>query len=315
MTGSLNGIEETFTKTVDRIQAHKEWLANEEVVTRHVEHSSAQVTWLRGTLESATTLSEVASEAGDSDMEMGVLRMTGPRLQAAMFGTLLLATWVDFLQLADASIRHCPMCSAEKLSADLRQVQAWMAPTLRDLQSLDPERVERAATAMPALMGLLTQAFARLREDTRAVMKLGGKVVPAAQMLERMTLLSPLELSLPRMPPAAPATPGEEGLVMSPSGVMRGSRIVVSAEWVKRMRGLVQAGVLSLPAVSSAVRIHGGQVMRQDLPKDVRDALGDGLEARTMHMTDKAEAGLSGAPKHPVLPKEHREGFDPEAIL
>ncbi|AGC48030.1 hypothetical protein MYSTI_06757 [Myxococcus stipitatus DSM 14675] len=280
VTGSLNGIEETFTKQVSRLQAQEAWLANAEVVTRHVEPSATQVKWLRGTLESATTLAGVATEAEDSDMELGVLRMTGPKLQAAMFGTMLLATWVDFLQLADASLRHCPMCNAEQLSIDLHQVQDLMEPTWKDLQSLDPKRLEQATAAMPELMGTLTLAFARLREDTHAVMKLGEKVSPAAQLLERMTLLSPMERSLPPMPPSTRTT------VLRASDVTPGSRTVLSAEWVERMRQLVQAGVLSLPAVSAAVRIHIGQGM------------------------DTAGANRPEAPKHHVLPREHREWFE-----
>ncbi|WP_342376085.1 DUF2380 domain-containing protein [Myxococcus stipitatus] len=305
VTGSLNGIEGALTKRVSRLRAQEAWLANAEVVTRHVEQTSAHVKWLRGALESATTLTKVASEAGDSDMELGVLRMTGPKLQAAMLGTLLLATWIDFLQLADASIRHCPMCGAEQLSADLHQVQGWIQPSMNDLQSLDPKRVERAATAMPELMGTLTQEFARLRENTRAVMKLGEKVVPAPRVLETMTLLSPLEASLPRSPSATPV-PLDKGLVLHASGVMAGSRLVVSTDRMKRMRRLVQAGVLSLSTVRSIIHIHGGQVMtaqaRQDLPEDVRNALGASPEGRSVHVSE--------APKHPVLPQEHREWFE-----
>jgi hypothetical protein len=56
--------------------------------------------------------------------------------------------------------------------------------------------------------------------------------------------------------------------------------------WVERIRRLVQAGGLSVPVVSAAVRIHGGQVLMAqgngDLPKGVRDALGEGPELRGM---------------------------------
>jgi hypothetical protein len=58
------------------------------------------------------------------------------------------------------------------------------------------------------------------------------------------------------LPPAAPATLGV-GLVMSSGGVMVGSRLVVSAEWVDLIRRLVQAGVLSVPVVSAAVLAQG----------------------------------------------------------
>ncbi|WP_163778891.1 DUF2380 domain-containing protein [Myxococcus vastator] len=281
--------------------------------TRYFDHSSRQRAWLRGTLGSATALVGVASQVGDSDMERGLLRMSGPRLQAAMFGALLLATWVDFLQLADAVLRQCPAYSVEKLYADLLRVQGLMTPTLADLASGDSERVEVAATATPELMGKLTHEFDAIHRGARAAMENGAKLMVAAQVVEMLTMISAMKLSLPRLPPAAPATLGV-GLVMSPGGVMVGSRIVVSAEWVEMMRRLVQAGVLSLPAVSAAIRIHGGQVMmaqaHQDLPKGVRDALGDSPEVRGMQVTGRAGAGMSDAPKHHVLPKEHREWFE-----
>ncbi|WP_404364094.1 DUF2380 domain-containing protein [Corallococcus coralloides] len=310
--GSLRGVEAAFTKLAARPPDPWGWSLT-GVFTRYLDQGSKQVTWLHGALGSATALTEVAAEVGDTDMELGLLRMTGPKLQAAQFGTLLLATWVDFLHLADAVLRHCPMCSAEKLFTDLHRVQGLMEPTLTDLASLDPERVEAATTAMPELMGKLTREFDTLQRDTRATMKLGGQVIAAMQAVEMVTMISTMKLSLPRVPPSAPAMLGV-GLVMSSGGVMVGSRLVVSAEWVAMMRRLVQAGVISVPAVGAAVLIQGGQVTmahaHQDLPKGVRDALGDSPEVRGMRVTGRAGAGMSDAPKHHVLPQEHREWFE-----
>ncbi|WP_342378303.1 DUF2380 domain-containing protein [Myxococcus stipitatus] len=312
VTLSLDGVEGSLTELANRPPSLGGWGLT-GVFARYVEHGSHQVVWLRGALGSATTLVDVAADVGDSSMDLGLLRMTGPKLQAAMFGTLLLATWVDFLQLSDAVLRHCPMCSVEKLFVDLHRVRGLMEPTLKDLASLEPERVEAAATAMPELMGKLTQEFATLQAETRATLKLGEKVIAAAQALEMLTMISTLRMSLPRLPPAAPMTVGM-GFVMRAGGVMAGSRIVVSAEWVEMMRRLAQAGVISLPAISAAVRIHGGQVLmaqaHQDLPQGVRDALGDSPEVRGMKVTGRAGAGMSEAPKHHVLPREHREWFE-----
>ncbi|WP_335929709.1 DUF2380 domain-containing protein [Myxococcus xanthus] len=309
---SLEGIETTRARLASRPSSLGS-RGLDGVFTRYLDHGSSQLAWLRGTLGSATALTGVASEVGDSGMELGILQMTGPRLQAAMFGTLLLATWVDFLQLADALLRDCPMCGSEKLFADLHRIQGKLTPTLADLSSGDAERIEAAATAMPVLMGELTHEFDTIRREARSAMEVGGKVIVAAQVMELLALISTLNMSLPRPPPAAPATLGV-GLVMSSGGVMAGSRIVVSAEWVEMMRRLVQAGVISLPAVSAAVRIHGGQVMmaqaNQDLPEGVREALGDSPEVRGMRVTGRAGAGMSSAPKHHVLPKEHREWFE-----
>ncbi|MFB1481648.1 DUF2380 domain-containing protein [Corallococcus sp. RDP092CA] len=312
MKGSLRGVEATFTQLAGR--PSDLWgFSLTGVFTRYLDHGSGQVKWMKGALGSATAFTDAASEVGDTDMELGLLRMAGPRLQAAQFGTLLLATWVDFLRLADAILRNCPMCSVEKLFTDLHRVQGLMEPTLTDLASLDPERVEAAALAMPALMGKLTREFDTLQRETRSTLKLGGQVIAAMKALEMVTMISTMKMALPRVPPSAPATLGV-GLVMSSGGVMAGSRLVVSAEWVELMRRLVQAGVISVPAASAAVLIQGGQVTmaqaHQDLPKGVRDALGDSPEVRGMQVTGRAGAGMSDAPKHHVLPQEHREWFE-----
>ncbi|WP_239989542.1 TIGR02269 family lipoprotein [Corallococcus macrosporus] len=306
---ALEGIEAARARLASRPSSLGE-RGLEGVFTRYLDHGSKQLTWLQRTLESATALAGVASEVGDSGMELSILQMSGPRLQSAMFGTLLLATWVDFLQLADALLRDCPMCGSEKLFADLHRVQSKLTPTLEEFASEDSQRIEAATTAMPALMGELTHEFDTIRREARSAMEVGGKVVVAAQVMELLALISTLKMSLPRPPPATLGV----GLVMSSGGVMAGSRLVVSAEWVEMMRRLVQAGVLSLPAVSAAVRIHGGQVMmaqaRQDLPEGVREALGDSPEVRGMQVTGKAGAGMADAPRHHVLPKEHRRWFE-----
>ncbi|RKH88837.1 DUF2380 domain-containing protein [Corallococcus sp. AB045] len=310
--GSLRGVEAAFTKLAARPPDPWGWSLT-GVFTRYLDQGSNQVTWLHDALGSATALTDAASEVGDTDMELGLLRLTGPKLQAAQFGTLLLATWVDVLHLADAVLRNCPMCSVEKLFTDLHRVQGLMEPTLTDLASLDPERVEAATTAMPELMGKLTREFDTLQRETRATMKFGGQVIAAMQAVEMVTMISTMKMAMPRVPPSAPATLGL-GLVMGSGGVMMGSRMVVSAEWVEMMRRLVQAGVISVPAVSAAVLIQSGQVMmaqaHQDLPKGVRDALGDSPEVRGMQVTGRAGAGMADAPKHHVLPQEHREWFE-----
>jgi hypothetical protein len=281
--------------------------------TRYLDHGSNQLPWLHGALVSTTMLTNAASEVADSDMELGILRMAGPRLQAAMFGAMLLATWLDFLQLADIVLRECPAYSAERLFMDMHRVQRLIEPTLAALASGEPEQVEAAATAMPELMGQLTREFASIRDGARTAMERSNQVMAAAQAVEMLTLVSSLRLSLPRLPPAAPATLGV-GLVMGSGGVMMGSQVVVTAEWAEMIRRLVHAGVLSIPVVSAAVRIHAGQVMMAqahgDLPQGVRDALGDGPEVHGMRETGKAGAGMAERPKHHVLPEEFRAWFE-----
>jgi hypothetical protein len=281
--------------------------------SRYLDYGSNQLPWLRGALGSTKELVAVAEEVGDADMELGVLRTTGPRLQSAMFGSMLLAAWLDFLNLADVVLRECPAYGVETLLVDMNRVQQRIAPVMAALASGAPERVDDAALAMPELMGQLTREFDSIHNGARTAMENAGKTLAVAQWVEMLTLMSALKMSLPRLSPAAPATVGVS-IVMGAGGIMSGAQVVISAEWVEMIRRLVRAGVISIPVVGSAVRIYGGQVMMAqasgDLPEGLRDALGDSPEVRGMHETGRAGAGMAKAPKHHVLPQEHRTWFE-----
>lgn len=310
----VKGSTEELSSAIPRLAAHTRGLGgNADLFTRYFAYGSTQVPWLRDALRGTATLVEVSESVDDPDMAVGLLRMTGPRLQAAMAGAMLLATWFDVLQLADAVLQQCPYYSVEQLLTDMDRVQKRLEPAMTALSSLEPGRVEATAAAMPELMGKLTQEFSTIREGARVAMERTGQVIAAAQFIEMVALVSTLRVSLPRLPPSGPVLVGAR-LAVGPGGVMAGSHLVVSAEWVEMMRRLVQAGVISMPVASAAVRVHAGQVLmaqsHRDLPKGVREALGDSPEVRGMHETGKAGAGMADAPKHHVLPREHREWFE-----
>jgi len=280
---------------------------------QHVVYGARQLRWLEGALGGATRLVQVASEVDDPAMELALLRLSGPRLEAALFGAMLLAAWSDFLNLEDVVLRQCPFYSAEKLFVDMEHVREMLEPSMRALSSLEPGRVEVTAAGVPRLMGELTREFQSTREGVRVSAERVNRAIVAAQVVEMLSMVSTMRLSLPRLLPAAPAMLGV-GLVMGADGVMVGMRVVVSAEWVEMTRRLVRAGVISVPVVGAAVRIQAGQVLmsqsHDELPRGVRDALGDGPEVRGMRETGKAGAGMSESPRHHVLPREHREWFE-----
>ncbi|WP_198316621.1 DUF2380 domain-containing protein [Cystobacter fuscus] len=171
----------------------------------------------------------------------------------------------------------------------------------------------QSANNLPALIGHLTGEFAATRAAVRAAAEQFEKMLRVQELIEMLTTASAMKMVLPQFPPAAPASLGIN-LVMGANDVMMGTRIVVSAEWVEMMRRLVQAGIISLPVVGTAVRIHAGQMMmaqsHDELPKGVRDALGDGPEVRAMRQTGKAGAGMAETPRHHILPREFREWFE-----
>ncbi|QRN92915.1 hypothetical protein JRI60_27280 [Archangium violaceum] len=191
-----------------------------------------------------------------------------------MVGSLLLAVWLDFLNLADVALRQ-HLHPVETLFADMWRRQEMLEPAMEALSSRDHGQVEAAAQDVPPLVGHLTGEFAITVERMRVAAENIQKVLVLKEAIETVTMLSTMRFSLPSVPPFTPALVGI-GLAVGGDGVMMGTRIVVSAEWVELMRQLVRAGVLSFPVVSAAVRIQAGQAMlaqaHGELPQGVREA-------------------------------------------
>src|SRR6218665_3514767 len=311
----VSGSTRRIAGTLSRLAASPRGMGGrpDGLFAQHVVYGARQLRWLEDALGGATRLVQGASEVDDPAMELALLRLSGPRLEAALFGAMLLAAWIDFLNLEDVVLRQCHFYSAEKLFVDMEHVREMLEPSMRALSSLEPGRVEVTAAGVPRLMGELIRQFQSTREGGRVPAERVTRVIVAAQVIEMLSMVSTMGLSLPRLPPAAPAMLGV-GLVMGADGVVMGTRVVVSAEWVERMRRLVRAGVISVPVVGAAVRIQAGQVLmsqsHDELPRGVRDALGDGPEVRGMHQTGSAGAGMAEPPRHHVLPREHREWFE-----
>jgi hypothetical protein len=281
------------------------------VFMRYADYGAAQLRWVEAQLAAATRLADAASQVDDPNMQLAVLRVAGPRLEAAMLGSLVLAVWVDFLNLADVALKQ-HLYPVETLLVDMRHWQEMLEPTMKALSSREHQDVEAATQDVPPLVGHLADEFERAQQRMRVAAESLQKVLVLKEALETVTLLSTLRFSLPSVPPSAPALVGL-GLSVGGGGVMMGTRLVVSAEWVELVRHLVRAGVLSLPVVSAAVRIQAsGMMMAQDgeLPRGVRDALGDGPEVEAMHETGKAGAGMAEPPRHHVMPKEFRVWFE-----
>jgi hypothetical protein len=313
--GDVSGSARRMSGELSRLKASGAGIAGPPtgLFVPFVDQGFQHLRWIDAELAAATRLATAASEVEDPDMQMALLRLAGPRLQSALLGSLLLAAWVDFLNLADVVLARCPSYSVERLFRKMYPLPRMMEPSMKALASLEPGQVEAAARDIPALMGHLTSEFHSTREEARTAAERFETTLLVKDLLDMLTLGSAMKAALPRLASAVPAALGV-GLVVGSDGVMMGTRIVVSAEWVEMMRQLVRAGVLSLPAVSAAVKIHAGQVMmaesNDELPQGVREALGDGPEVRGMRVTDRAGAGMAEPPEHHVLPREFREWFE-----
>jgi hypothetical protein len=312
--GDVSGSTRRISGELPRLKASHHGIAGSAggLFVRYIDHGEAQLRWIEAEVAASTQLATTALEVEDPDMQLALMRLAGPRLEAAMMGSLLLAVWFDFLNLTDATLsRH--LYGVETLFVKMDRWQKMMEPSMKALSSLEPEQVAAAAQDVPALVGHLTGEFTALLAAVHKGAKVLETVLVLKESMEALTLLSALRFSLPRLlPRAGPTTLGVDFMVGS-NGVMVGTRTVVSAEWVEMMRQLMRAGVLSMPAVSATVRIQAGQVMMAEahgeLPKGVREALGDGPEVRGMRVTDRAGAGMARSPRHHVMPEEFREWF------
>ncbi|MCY1075413.1 DUF2380 domain-containing protein [Archangium lansingense] len=314
--GDVSSSTRRISVELSRLEASKRGIAGPypELFVPFVEYGLQQLRWIDAELAAATQLSTMASEMEDPDMQLALLRLGGPRLQAAMMGSMLLAVWLDFLHLSDVLLAQHPSYSVERLFQQMNGWRTVLGPTMTALASREPGQAEAAAADLPALIGHLTGEFAATRERVLRSGENLQKMLLVKELLESLALGSAMKMALPRLLGPATSATLSVGLVMGSNGVMMGTRIVVSAEWVEMMRQLVRAGVISLPAVSAAVRIHSGHVMMAeaygDLPKGVREALGDGPEVRAMRVTGRAGAGMAEPPEHHVLPQEFREWFE-----
>lgn len=309
----VTGSTRRISGELARLRRSRQGLARaNDVFLRYADFGTEQLRWIEAQLAATTQLANVASEVDDPDMQLALLRVAGPRLEAAMVGSLLLGVWLDFLNLADVALKQ-QLYSVEILFADMWRWQEMLEPAMKALSSGEHGQMEAAVQDVPPLVGHLMEEFTACVESMRVGAENLQKVLVLKEAIETVTMLSAMRLWIPSVPPPAPSLVGI-GLAVGGDGVMIGTRLIVSAEWVERARQLVQAGVLSLPVVSAVVRIQAGQVLlvqaHGELPRGVREALGEGPEVGAMHETGKAGAGMSESPRHHVLPKEFREWFE-----
>nr|WP_257455636.1 hypothetical protein [Archangium lipolyticum] len=103
----VSGSTRRISAELSKLKASGRGLASGNgVFLRYVDYGVQQLRWMDAQLAAATRLANTASEVEDPDMQLALLRLAGPRLEASMMGSLLLAVWLDFLTLADVALRQ-----------------------------------------------------------------------------------------------------------------------------------------------------------------------------------------------------------------
>jgi hypothetical protein len=204
----VSGSTRRLAGELSRLEASKAGIAGRYggVFFRYVDYGAQQLRWIDAELAAATRLAHTASEVEDPDMQRALLRLTGPRLEAALLGSLLLSAWVDFLHLTDLVLRQCPYYSVERLVWQMDRLRKMIDPAMTALASLEPGQVEAAAKDLPALMGHLTGEFAATREAVRVAAERFEQMLVVKELLETLGTASVLKAALcpgwrPPLPP------------------------------------------------------------------------------------------------------------------
>ncbi|MCY1075409.1 hypothetical protein [Archangium lansingense] len=167
--GDVSTSTRRISGELSRLGTSKQGIAGRfpELFVPFVEYGIQQLRWIDAELAAATRLSTLASEMEDPDMQLALVRLGGPRLQAAMMGSMLLAAWLDFLHLADVVLTQSPSYSVERVFLQLSHLRTMIGPAMAALASREPGQVEAAAADLPALIGHLTGEFAATQGSGR----------------------------------------------------------------------------------------------------------------------------------------------------
>ena len=109
-----------------------------DAFSRSLAFATHQLQWVDEALGGATTLADAASHVADADLQWSLLRMSGPRLQAALLSAMLLSARLAFLHLTDVILQQGPAYSVERLLMDMHRVQTRLSPFLTDSLGLRP---------------------------------------------------------------------------------------------------------------------------------------------------------------------------------
>ena len=126
-----------ISRELTRLKASYQGIAGagNGIFVGYLEYGERQRRWIDAELAAATRLATAASEVEDPDMRLALLRLAGPRLEASMLGSLLLAVWFDFLDLTDTALsRH--LHGVETLYVDMERFQQMLGA--RDDSTLLP---------------------------------------------------------------------------------------------------------------------------------------------------------------------------------
>ncbi|MET0405134.1 MAG: DUF2380 domain-containing protein, partial [Cystobacter sp.] len=84
---STSRISGEFARLNTRMRSHPQ---GNPAFARYADYGVAQTRWVEAQLAAAARLADMASEVDHPDMQLALLRVAGPRMEAALLSSLLL---------------------------------------------------------------------------------------------------------------------------------------------------------------------------------------------------------------------------------
>ena len=195
------------------------------------------------------------------------------------------------------------------LDREQRGVQAQLAQLAR----LDPDETTTASAEVPGRVAALATAFDEMIAEIEHAEEVQRRALQIQLAAEVLTFAVGLRgMFAMRGPPSAMAFP-MPAVAGAGGGAATMGQVVVSAEWIAAIRHLVEIGAITAASAAEVLRVRGfSSAMAQatDLPQSVKDLLGEGPSTDAMKVTNTTGAGVARAPRHHVLPREHRAFFE-----
>jgi hypothetical protein len=294
-----------------QLAGSRDGLRNHPITERFLEQAVDRLIWVVDTASAGNSYMELAASAGGQS-SIALLGMAAARAQAALVGLSILRPWCAFLQLHDR-VAMLPLLQLEYRYRVLDREQRGVQAVFAQLAGLDPDEIIMAGASVPGCVAVLATAFDEMIAEIERAEETQRWALRIQLVAEVLTFAVGLRgMFAMRGPPSAmsfpmPAIAGASG------GAATMGQVVVSAEWIAAIRHLIEIGAISAAGAAEMLRVRGftsAMAQATDLPKSVKDLLGEGPTTDAMKVTDTTGAGAARAPRHHVLPQEQRKFFE-----
>jgi hypothetical protein len=296
---------------LQQLAGNRDGLRNHPLTERFLEQAVDRLIWVVDTASAGFSYMDRAAST-DGQAGIALLGMAAARAQAAHVGLATLRPWCAFLQLHDR-VAMLPLLQLEYRYRVLDREQRGVHAVFAQLVRLDRDEITMASAEVPGRVAALATAFDEMIAEIEHAEEVQRRALQIQLAAEVLTFAVGLRgMFAMRGPPSAmsfsmPAIAGAGG------GAATMGQVVVSAEWIAAIRHLVEIGAISAAGAAEALRVRGftsAMAQATDLPQSVKDLLGEGPTTDAMKVTNTTGAGVARAPRHHVLPKEHRKFFE-----